>query len=67
MHHILTCTGAGPAWISIVEGGILHDEVGEDKLFKNDNRDVGDWILKNKTQVSHYNPRERSDHNNNSH
>jgi hypothetical protein len=45
MHHILTCTGAGPPWISIVEVGILHDEVGEDKLFKNDNRDVGDWIL----------------------
>jgi hypothetical protein len=38
--------------------GILHDEVGEDKLFKNDNRDVGDWILKKKTQVSHYNQRE---------
>lgn len=58
MHHILTCTGARTTWISIVEVGILHDEVGEDKLFKNDNRDVGDWILKKKTQVSHYNQRE---------
>lgn len=65
MHHILTCTGARTTWISIVEVGILHDEVGEDKLFKNDNRDVGDWILKKKPNSPTI-TKERSDHNNNS-